>query len=125
MRLAGERFVALQYPRKTCAAADLRGKRLHAVAGIGDPARFFSQLAGLGLEFSEHPFPDHRAFAAEDLSFARGGVLLMTEKDAVKCAGLALPEAWVLPVEAEIGIASDGRRLLDVILEGFNGRAPA
>jgi tetraacyldisaccharide 4'-kinase len=117
MRLAGERFVALKDPRQTCSAAELRGKRLHAVAGIGDPARFFSQLAGLGLEFSEHPFPDHRTFAAEDLSFARGGVLLMTEKDAVKCAGLALPEAWVLPVEARIGDAPDGRRLLDVILE--------
>jgi tetraacyldisaccharide 4'-kinase len=125
MRLAGRRFVALGDSRKTCSAADLRGKRLHAVAGIGDPSRFFSQLTGLGLEFSEHPFPDHRPFGAEDLSFARGGVLLMTEKDAVRCAGSALPEAWVLPVEAEIGDAPDGRRLLDVILEKLNGRTPA
>jgi tetraacyldisaccharide 4'-kinase len=124
MRLAGQRFVALADPRETCSAADLRGRRLHAVAGIGDPSRFFSQIAGLGLEFSEHPFPDHRAFCAEDFSFARGGVLLMTEKDAVKCSSFALPEAWVLPVEAEIDDVPGGRCLLDVILEKLNGRAP-
>lgn len=125
MHLAGQRFVALEDSRKTCSPADLRDKRLYAAAGIGDPSRFFSQLAGLGLAFSEHPFPDHRPFDAEEVSFARDGVLLMTEKDAVKCASLALPEAWVLPVEAEIGEASDGQRLLDVILEKLNGRAPA
>jgi tetraacyldisaccharide 4'-kinase len=125
MRLAGQCFEALEDRRKTCSAADLRGKTLYAVAGIGDPARFFAQLAGLGLAFSEHPFPDHQAYRAEDLSFARGGALLMTEKDAVKCARLVLSEAWVWPVEADIGDASDGKRLLDTILEKLNGRTPA
>jgi tetraacyldisaccharide 4'-kinase len=125
MRLAGQRFVALDDPRKTCSAADLHGRPLHAVAGIGDPSRFFSQLAALGLEFSEHPFPDHRAYRADDLAFAGDGVLLMTEKDAVKCAGLVLSEAWVLPVGACIDDAPDGNSLLDTILEKLNGRTPA
>ena len=125
MHLVGQRFVALVDRRKTCSAADLKEKTLHALAGIGDPSRFFAQLAGLGLEFSEHPFPDHRVYSAEDLSFARDGVLLMTEKDAVKCAGLSLSEAWVLPVDARIDDAPDGSSLLDMILEKLNGRTSA
>ncbi|MDR1936573.1 MAG: tetraacyldisaccharide 4'-kinase [Candidatus Accumulibacter sp.] len=125
MYLAGRDFVALEDPRKTCLAAELRGKSLHAVAGIGDPSRFFSQLAGLGLEFSRHAFPDHQVYRVEDLAFARDGVLLMTEKDAVKCAGLGLPETWVFPVEARIDDAADGSSLLDTILEKLNGRTPA
>lgn len=125
MRLLGRRFTALDDPRKTCSAEDLRGKNLHALAGIGDPSRFFAQLAAMGLEFSAHPFPDHQAYGAGDLAFARHGVLLMTEKDAVKCAGLALSEAWVLPVEACIDDAPDGSSLLDIILEKLHGRTSA
>jgi tetraacyldisaccharide 4'-kinase len=125
MSLVGQRFVALDDPRRTCSAADLSGKTLHAVAGIGNPARFFAQLAGLGLEFLPHPFPDHQVFRAADLAFAQGGVLLMTEKDAVKCAGLELAEAWMLPVEAHLGGSPDGASLLHLILEKLDGRAPA
>ncbi|MDR2452303.1 MAG: tetraacyldisaccharide 4'-kinase [Candidatus Accumulibacter sp.] len=130
MRLAGRCFVALDDPRKTCAAADLKGKTLYAAAGIGNPSRFFAQLAGLGLEFSAHPFPDHQVFRAGDLAFARGGVLLVSEKDAVKCAGPALTEAgpaeaWALPVEACLDGAPDGASLLSLILEKIDGRAPA
>jgi tetraacyldisaccharide 4'-kinase len=128
MQLVGRRFVSLEDPRKTCSAADLQGKTLHAAAGIGDPARFFAHLAGLGLEFSSHPFPDHQVFRAGDLAFAQGGVLLVTEKDAVKCTGLVLAgpiEAWMLPVEACLGDAPDGVSLLSLILEKLDGRAPA
>jgi tetraacyldisaccharide 4'-kinase len=125
MFLAGQRFVALDDPQKSCSAAELREKSLHALAGIGDPARFFCQLADLGLRFSRHPFPDHRVYSAEELSFARDGVLLMTEKDAVKCAGLVLSEAWVLPVEACVEDAPDGSSLLEEILEKLNGCTPA
>ena len=125
MRLTGECFVDLSDRQRMCSAAQLRGKPLHAVAGIGDPSRFFAQLVAMGLEFSPHPFPDHHVYAATDFSFAHGGVLLMTEKDAVKCAGLALPEAWVLPVEAQIDDAPSGRSLLDTIVERLNGRTLA
>ena len=122
MRLEAARFYALSDTRRTCSADDLRGLRLFAMAGIGDPGRFFAQLAVLGLEFEAHPFPDHQAYSAADLAFARDGVLLMTEKDAVKCAAFNLGEAWVLPVAAQIDPASDGRTLLDTILEKLDGR---
>lgn len=120
MSLSGTKFVALGDPAQQCTADDLRGKTLHALAGIGDPSRFFVQLTRLGLGFEPHPFPDHHAYVAADLDFARDGVLLLTEKDAVKCAGLTAGEAWVLPVNAEVDSALATR-----ILEKINGRTAA
>lgn len=116
---AGE-FYRLDDPQRRCTAADLVGRKLHALAGIGDPERFFRTLEGLGLAFARHPFPDHHAYDAADLAFARDGVLLMTEKDAVKCTGLTTDETWVLPVEAELSPA-----LIELILEKIRGRQAA
>ena len=125
MILSGQSFSALSDPLRRCQADDLRGRRLFAIAGIGDPSRFFAQLARLGLDFEAHPFPDHHRYQAGDLAFARDGVLLMTEKDAVKCAAMDLDEAWVLPVAATIEAAHDGKTLLGTILEKLDGRTPA
>ncbi len=77
-----------------------RGQAVHAVAGIGHPGRFFAALRARGLQPVEHPFDDHHRFTAADFAFADGVPILMTEKDAVKCAGLALPDAWAVPVDA-------------------------
>jgi tetraacyldisaccharide 4'-kinase len=63
---------------------------------------------------------DHHHYSGDDLAFARGGILLMTEKDAVKCANLTLGETWVLPVEAELSPA-----LIDLIVEKLRGRQAA
>jgi tetraacyldisaccharide 4'-kinase len=120
MQLQPGDFYRLDQPALTCQAAQLAGRRLHALAGIGDPGRFFRTLAGLGLAFSRHPFADHHAYTAADLAFAADGVLLMTEKDAVKCAGLTPGETWVLPVEAELSPA-----LVELILEKICGRQVA
>lgn len=125
MRLTARRFVALDDAKRSCTADELRGKRLYALAGIGDPARFFAQLEALELNFEAHPFSDHHVFSAADLAFARDGVLLITEKDAVKCATLTPSETWVLPVDAQVGAPPDGQPLLKLILEKINGRAPA
>ncbi len=126
MRLVGRHFVAVSGEQRRCAGADLQDRKLYAVAGIGDPLRFFRQLQALGLEFTEHPFPDHHAYQASDLAFARDGVLLMTEKDAVKCASLDIGEAWMLPVEAVIGCSPPGQAtLFETILEKLHGRTPA
>jgi len=125
MRLAGQRFIALSDAQHCCTADDLRGKTLHALAGIGDPSRFFRQLESMGLDFAAHPFPDHHIYSAADLAFADDGVLLMTEKDAVKCTTLTSNEAWVLPVEAHIDMPAGGPSLLDTILEKLDGRTPA
>jgi tetraacyldisaccharide 4'-kinase len=125
MRLAGQGFVAVAGEARTCSADSLRGRRLYAIAGIGDPRRFFAQLRALDLDFEEHPFPDHHPYRATDLSFAADGVLLMTEKDAVKCAGLVPGEAWVLPVDAVLSARVGQPGLFETILEKLNGRAPA
>lgn len=121
MRLQPGAFYRLDDPGLTCTADDLRQRgRLHALAGIGNPQRFFATLAGLGLVCETHPFPDHHRYTVADLAFAREGVLLMTEKDAVKCAHLSLGETWVLPVEAELPSA-----LIDLIVEKLRGRTAA
>lgn len=125
MRLVGKRFVALNDGGRVCDADALRTRQLHALAGIGDPDRFFRQLRDLGLRFEAHPFPDHHAYTAADLELAGDGVLLMTEKDAVKCADIATAEAWVLPVAAEIATPPGDAGLLATILERLDGRASA
>ena len=76
------------------------GRRVHAVAGIGNPARFFGNLRARGIEVIEHPFADHHPFTAADLTFADDLPVLMTEKDAVRCHELESPRLWYVPVVA-------------------------
>ncbi len=79
-----------------------KGASVHAVAGIGDPKRFFDQLRKSGLAVDENAFPDHHVFVSDDLSFADDADVLMTEKDAVKCQGFAADNLWYIPVSAEL-----------------------
>jgi tetraacyldisaccharide 4'-kinase len=80
--------------------ASFRAAPVHAVAGIGNPARFFTMLREAGLEVIEHPFPDHHPFTAADLAFTVPGEILMTEKDGVKCTSFADARCWQVPVAA-------------------------
>lgn len=73
---------------------------VHAVAGIGNPDRFFMTLRELGVEIMAHPFSDHHAFDISDLVFDDGLPVVMTAKDGVKCRDLTLENAWVLEVDA-------------------------
>lgn len=82
--------------------SDLQGQSVRAVAGIGNPGRFFDTLRGLGARVSEAPFPDHHAFKAEDLAADAGQWLVMTAKDAVKCREFAPENAWVFSVRASL-----------------------
>jgi tetraacyldisaccharide 4'-kinase len=77
-----------------------RGQQVHAVAGIGNPQRFFNTLEGLHWRPVPHAFADHAVFSAQALSFTPALPLVMTEKDAVKCASFAAPDWWYLTVEA-------------------------
>ena len=81
---------------------DFAGQTVHAVAGIGNPARFFSMLSQQKIKLIMHPFPDHHPFRRADLEFGDELPVLMTEKDAVKCQAFATAQHWVVPVEASI-----------------------
>ena len=123
MDLLAARFYRLDDPAIQCTAADFSGKALHAVAGIGDPSRFFEQLAALGLTSNNHAFDDHHAYRADELDFT-GDALLTTEKDAVKLARLSLSlPVWVLPVTAEV--KPDLAAFVAIVLEKIDGRTPA
>lgn len=119
MRLTGQRFVRLGDPASIRDAGELQGLRLHAVAGIGDPQRFFDYLSALGLCFESHAFPDHHVYQSGELDFV-GDAILTTEKDAVKFAPPPTLPVWVLPVDAELDAG-----LATLVLEKLNGRPPA
>lgn len=69
------------------------GQKVHAVAGIGHPQRFFDSLVNLGILVAGHPMSDHHVYRHSELDFADGLPVLVTAKDAVKITGLEqLPE---------------------------------
>ena len=70
---------------------------VHAVAGIGNPQRFFDALKAKGLDVISHPFSDHHDFLASDCEYNDDLPVLMTEKDAVKCQKYHLKNTWVVP----------------------------
>lgn len=118
MQLSGEIFYNLNNPGMTARACDFQGLRLHAVAGIGHPQRFFDQLKSLGLTVTPHAFADHHPYKAFDLSFDQCDALLLTEKDAVKCAAFADEKCWVLRVDAQIDPALTAQLLRKIAING-------
>jgi len=102
MKLVPQAICNLRDAHRVGDLVEFRGQAVHAVAGIGNPARFFEQLRALGLEIIEHGFPDHHNFVPGDIAFDDGLAVLMTEKDAVKCRRFAQPHYWYLAVEAEL-----------------------
>jgi len=86
---------------ETWRLSQFAGCRVNAIAGIGNPERFFRILQQAGLQTTNHAFPDHHAFSRQDFTAVEPGLpLIMTEKDAVKCCSLGLENAWFLAVEA-------------------------
>ncbi len=76
-------------------------KKIHALAGIGNPQRFFDHLKRLGISsVATHPFSDHHAFMRAELNFPDADIILMTEKDAVKCKAFADDRMWAMRVDA-------------------------
>lgn len=102
MQLHGESFYNLLNPDMSACAVDFYGQRLHSIAGIGHPQRFFNYLKHLGLQVHNHPFPDHYRYTPADLEYPDADVILMTEKDAVKCTAFASEKCWVLRVDAQL-----------------------
>ena len=90
----------LRDPQRARPLTSLKGQRVTAVAGIGNPERFFALLRQAGLHVDERPYPDHHAFTAAEAAAWPPGPLIMTEKDAVKCLTFAGDDHWYLPVAA-------------------------
>lgn len=110
------------------------GQTVDAVAGIGNPARFFTTLEQLQLSPRRHPFADHHSYRPQDLAFGSNRPLVMTAKDAVKCQAFAQSHWWFLAVSARLpesfwqaldrrlnawGPATDGRADNDTPNEGI------
>jgi tetraacyldisaccharide 4'-kinase len=110
MRLGGESFVSLASGEELGVrefVLRLRGQRTAAIAGIGHPDRFFDHLSDLGIAAQRHAFADHYAYQPRDLKLPGADVILMTEKDAVKCRAFADGRMWFLRVEAMLPEAFD------------------
>ncbi len=107
-QVGGHRFelvpgaaVNLRDPELTRPLREFRTLRAAAVAGIGNPGRFFDMLRRHGVLVEEWPYPDHHVFTAEEVAGWPPGPVLMTEKDAVKCAKFAGADHWYCPVRAD------------------------
>ena len=101
---------------------EFAGEAVHAVAGIGNPERFFNMLRAHGIEVAGRPLPDHARLQAADISFTDDRAVLMTEKDAVKCRGMAGPQHWYVPVSASFE-EGESNALLDIVTQAIHTRA--
>ena len=126
MQLAGEwaERLAQRGERVALSALSWPGARIAAAAGIGNPGRFFAMLKAGGLSFAELPLPDHHDFLDRPFAGLAYDIILITEKDAVKCAQIENlkddPRLWVVPVTARIDAA-----LAQQIVEKCRGCSPA
>ncbi len=115
MQLVATDFYNLVDVQKKSSARAFVQKKIFAIAGIGNPQRFFDQLSDLGLQFESRAYADHYIFQAKDFEHINADVILMTEKDAVKCLAFAKPNFWVLPVSASVNDA-----LMPIVLNKLN-----
>jgi len=124
MQLVGDSAERLATASERRPLASFAGQRVLAAAGIGNPGRFFTLLRGAGLAFDELPLPDHYDFRDNPFAAVDADVILITEKDAVKCGQLENlkddPRLWVVPVTARIDAA-----VADLIVEKCRGRSLA
>ena len=76
--------------------------QIHAVAGLGNPGRFFDLLDKLGFDSIRHPFPDHHNFSSSDIFYLDHLPIVMTEKDASKCKDFDNNKIWYLTIDADV-----------------------
>jgi tetraacyldisaccharide 4'-kinase len=95
---------------------DFAGKSIHAIAGIGNPERFFNMLRSRGIEVLGRPLADHARLTRGDIEFGDDKSVLMTEKDAVKCAAIAGEQHWYVPVAACFD-GGESNSLLNIVIK--------
>jgi tetraacyldisaccharide 4'-kinase len=105
MNYGFDSLVRLQDGESGDISPDALGRQIHAVAGIARPQQFFDTLVELGFDVEPHPFADHHAYSAADFKGLADLPVIMTEKDAVKCASLAGDNAWALRINAQLPAA--------------------
>lgn len=90
-----------------------KSQPLVAIAGIGNPTRFFDSLQAQGYQVVlSHGFDDHQAYDKKQLcDLAKDLPLMMTEKDAVKCRDFAQENWWYLAVNAKLSPQFDEQLL--------------
>ena len=81
---------------------EIKAKKVHALAGIGNPERFFISLCNCGFDIIRHIFRDHHFYSKQDITFKDGLDVVMTEKDAIKCREIASNSHWFLKVAARL-----------------------
>ena len=117
MRLQPECWISVTEPTNTRPLDAFVGEAVTAVAGIGNPGRYFATLSALDMTFTEQIFPDHHQFNETDFSSIEGTVV-MTEKDALKCRDFRRQDMWYLKVNAEVVDANGecfAKRLVEMI----------
>jgi tetraacyldisaccharide 4'-kinase len=124
MHLGGGYAERLAQPGQRVPLASLAVRRIVAAAGIGNPGRYFAMLRAAGLDIIELPLPDHHDFLDDPFAHLDADLILVTEKDAVKCGQIENlkndPRLWVVPVTAQIDAA-----LAEQIVEKCRGCSPA
>jgi tetraacyldisaccharide 4'-kinase len=118
MQVVGEQAFSVNGRQPTRSLSLFSGTPVEALAGIGNPERFFRMLESVGVKITRHVFPDHHPFQARDLRPFVGRTVLMTEKDAVKCAAFAGDDVWYVPVAARFDTTFTQR--LELLIDRFN-----
>jgi tetraacyldisaccharide 4'-kinase len=120
MKYVAEKLCRADEPAVTLEISSLKNQTVHAIAGIGNPKRFFDNLRASGLDIVEHAFPDHYPFKKSDLDFGEIQPIVITEKDAVKCQRFYLHNVWYQPIKAILD--NQFTEQLLVMLERINGQ---
>ena len=123
MDYTGRQWIHVCDNTRTATMEQFTGQRVHAIAGVGNPQRFFDMLRAEAMDVVEHTYPDHHIFGHDDFAFDEQLPILMTEKDAVKCERLGLEDAWYVPIQANIG--KKFRNHLLNVLEAKRGQKTA
>ena len=102
MTLSPAKFIHLNSGKEYSVDKWPMHNQVHAIAGVGNPNRFFDLLLRLGFEFDKNPFPDHHKYNKRDLYYLDHLPILMTEKDAAKCKHFNNSKIWYLSIESKI-----------------------
>mgnify|MGYP005675430135 FL=1 len=117
MTLSPAKFIHLNSGKEYSVDKWPMHNQVHAIAGVGNPNRFFDLLLRLGFEFDKNPFPDHHKYTKRDLYYLDHLPILMTEKDAAKCKHFKNSKIWYLSIESKIE-----SQFIDRLVEKLNDR---